>query len=354
LKIKILIGIITLNSIAFSTEETYEWIENEMSANMFGRTETYYKIKGKDEECQVTYLDNEVLTDTTCSTLTDKNGLITYCTKNRTICKEKKEIDNFVNPRTKSDAISKASVVLKDWNKAHNHRNMKLLSKIYSSELTYYGKKLTRKQCIKDKKRALRKYPDFYQHIEEINYSKITPNLYKVTFTKFVRLTISGETTLYPSYLVIDTSTSSILVEGDDVTDKNIKVKDITKKQVKNTENDKKYEEVNQYQNNYSNIEVKEIETTKVIKKDNTSHIEQESNLEGSFLCKKIQQKALNALEYASKLQKEKKILSSMKQYKKASKSLDDVLDICSDLTDKTRLRYMLLQDISLRASKGY
>ena len=230
MKIKILIGIITLNSIAFSTEETYEWIENEMSANMFGRTETYYKIKGKDEECQVTYLDNEVLTDTTCSTLTDKNGLITYCTKNRTICKEKKEIDNFVNPRTKSDAISKASVVLKDWNKAHNHRNMKLLSKIYSSELTYYGKKLTRKQCIKDKKRALRKYPDFYQHIEEINYSKITPNLYKVTFTKFVRLTISGETTLYPSYLVIDTSTSSILVEGDDVTDKNIKVKDITKK----------------------------------------------------------------------------------------------------------------------------
>jgi len=80
-----------------------------------------------------------------------------------------------------------------------------------------------RKKCIKDKTRALKKYPNFHQYLEEIDYSEVTPNIYKVTFNKLVRLKESSKLDVYPSYLLIDTSTSSILVEGDEVTDKKSK-----------------------------------------------------------------------------------------------------------------------------------
>ena len=78
-------------------------------------------------------------------------------------------------------------------------------------------------RCIKDKKRALKKFPEFYQYTEDENFIEVTPNIYKARFTKRVRLKSDSEWKDYPSYLLIDISTSSILVKSDEVTDKNKK-----------------------------------------------------------------------------------------------------------------------------------
>jgi len=219
MKMNILIGVILLGSVGLIAEG----IEENMSYKLGSSTYFDYTIKGNGEECEVTYRENKELTDTTCLSSINSKGLTIYCTKTKKICKTKNEIDDFVNPSSQDDVSSKISAILADWVKAHNDNDMKLLSKLYSTELTYYGKKSTRKKCIKDKKRALKKYPNFYQSLEEVDYSEVTPNMYKVTFNKLVRLQNNGKLNVYPSYLLIDISTSSILVEGDEITDNNKK-----------------------------------------------------------------------------------------------------------------------------------
>ena len=221
MKINLLIGVILLNSISLTADN----IEENMSYQLTGVTYFDYTIKGNGEECDVTYRENKKLVDTTCLSLTNSKGIKIYCTKTKKICKTQLELDEFVNPPNSNSTTTKISKILEDWTKANNDNDMKFLSKLYAKELTYYGKKLTRKKCIKDKTRAFKKYPNFHQSLEEIDYSEITPNIYKVTFNKLVRLKANGKLNVYPSYLLIDTSTSSILVEGDDITDANKKIK---------------------------------------------------------------------------------------------------------------------------------
>jgi len=234
MKIFTLIGVILLGSIGLVADE----IEENMSYELGNKTYISYTIMGNGEECEVTYREDKELTDSTCDVSTNSKGLTIYCTKTKKICKTKNELDDFVNPSSQNDISSKISAILDDWVKAHNDNNMKLLSKLYTTELTYYGRKLTRKKCIKDKKRALKKYPNFHQSLEEIDYSKVTPNMYKVTFNKLVRLQNNGKLNVYPSYLLIDVSTSSILVEGDEITDnmkKNKKSKPLILEEKKET-----------------------------------------------------------------------------------------------------------------------
>jgi len=221
MKINMLLGAILLSSIGLVADDNS--IEYESSYQIMGMTYSDYNIKGNGEECSVTYREDEDLVDTTCSSSTNSKGVKIFCTKHKKICKTKKEIDDFVNPPNQTDPLIKASKVLKHWVKAHNTKDMKLLSKLYAKKITYYGSKRSRERCIKDKKRALKKFPEFYQHIEGEDFIEVTPNIYKVTFTKWVRLEIDREWKDYPSYLLIDISTSSILVEGDEVTDKNKK-----------------------------------------------------------------------------------------------------------------------------------
>ncbi len=225
MKFNLLIGVMLVNSISLIAEN----IEENMSYQQAGVTYVDYTIKGNGEECDVTYRENKKLTDTTCLSLTNSKGIKIYCTKTKKICKTQFELDSFVNSPSLNDTSTQISKILKDWAKAHNDNDMKLLSNLYAKELTYYGKKLTRKKCIKDKTKALKKYPNFHQSLEEIDYSEVTPNIYKVTFNKLVRLKENGKLNVYPSYLLIDTSTSSILVEGDDITDTNKKSKEVKK-----------------------------------------------------------------------------------------------------------------------------
>jgi len=225
MKINLLIGAILLSSIGLIADN----IEENMSYQQAGVTYFDYTIKGNNEECDVTYQENKKLTDTTCLSLTNSKGMKIYCTETKKMCKSQSELDNFVNPPSLNDTTTQISKILKSWAKAHNDNDMKLLSSLYTKELTYYGKKLTRKKCIKDKTKALKKYPKFHQSLEEIDYSEVTPNIYKVTFNKLVRLKENGKLNIYPSYLLIDISTSSILVEGDDITDANKKSKEVKK-----------------------------------------------------------------------------------------------------------------------------
>jgi hypothetical protein len=220
MKMNLLLGIILLSSVTLMPND----IEKNMSYQMLGNTFVEYILKGKNEECSVTYQEEGKAIDSTCLSLTNSKGIKIYCTKTKKICKTEGDFDNFVNS-TSDDTVTQISKILKDWVSSHNNNDMKLLSDLYAKELTYYGKKLSRKKCIKDKTRALKKYPNFHQSLDEIDYSEITPNIYKVTFNKLVRLKLNGKLNLYPSYLLVDTSTSSILVEGDNVTDANKKVK---------------------------------------------------------------------------------------------------------------------------------
>lgn len=110
------------------------------------------------------------------------------------------------------------------WDSAINKRDVNALFNLYGYEVLYYGSKFTDEKCIKDKKRFYKKHPLFSQTINNITYSRISENLYKVSFKKNVKYSDSKPTKKYPSYLVISTTSTppSILVEGDKVTDRNL------------------------------------------------------------------------------------------------------------------------------------
>ena len=218
MKIDKLLGAILLTSVGLFANNG---IEQDVSYQLFGVTYSDYTISGNGEDCSVTYGEDEKIVDTTCLSSTNSRGVKIFCTKHKKICKTEKEINDFVNPPNDNSPYRKVSKVLRKWVKAHNTKDMNLLSKLYADKISYYGTKLSKQKCIKDKKRALKKFPEFRQHVEGEDFIEVTPNIYKVTFTKSVRLSIDGEWKDYPSYLLVDISTLSILVEGDKVTDKN-------------------------------------------------------------------------------------------------------------------------------------
>ena len=121
--------------------------------------------------------------------------------------------------------------IVTKWNMANNNRDTITLSKLYNKNLTYYGKKLSKYKVIKDKKRFFRKYIYFKQTISNIEYERLTPRLYKISFDKFVKLKRNSREKNYPSYLLINTSSSKFLIEeeGDVITDRNIASRGVKK-----------------------------------------------------------------------------------------------------------------------------
>ena len=110
------------------------------------------------------------------------------------------------------------------WNSAVSSRDTDRLYNLYGYRVLYYGSERTDDKCIADKNRFYKKHPFFTQSIRNIRYKKISDDLYKVSFDKIVKLKKSKKTSIYPSYLVIDTSFNSplVIVEGDKVTDRNL------------------------------------------------------------------------------------------------------------------------------------
>jgi len=111
------------------------------------------------------------------------------------------------------------------WNHANNSKDLRVLSSLYDRRIVYYGTKMRQQKVLQDKKRFLNKYPYFSQTIKHFQYTKLTPRLYKVTFDKFVKFGRNAHPKLFPSYLLIDTSSMMPLIteEGDMISDKKIK-----------------------------------------------------------------------------------------------------------------------------------
>ena len=83
---------------------------------------------------------------------------------------------------------AKLMMVLESWNDANNANDIDTLSRLYASKITYYGSKLSRQKCIKDKKRLFKKYPYFSQSIQNAAYISLHSKLHKVIFDKYVRI----------------------------------------------------------------------------------------------------------------------------------------------------------------------
>jgi hypothetical protein len=110
------------------------------------------------------------------------------------------------------------------WSDAINSKDYSAMRVLYADSVIYYGKIMPRYKCIADKKRALRKRPNFHQEIDDLRYKYIMRDIYRVSFDKYVRYTRGGKIKLYPSYLYIDISSTipKIVAESDRVTDLNL------------------------------------------------------------------------------------------------------------------------------------
>jgi len=110
------------------------------------------------------------------------------------------------------------------WSDAINSKDYNAMRVLYDNRVIYYGKILPRYKCIADKKRALRKRPNFHQEIDDLRYTYMFDNIYKVYFNKYVKYTRRGRVKMYPSYLYIDISSviPKIVAESDKITDINL------------------------------------------------------------------------------------------------------------------------------------
>jgi hypothetical protein len=96
-----------------------------------------------------------------------------------------------------------------------------MLSKLYVRKPIYYGRRLSRKRCVVDKRRFLRKHPDFRQDIEDLKIIQHTDSSYLVRFKKRVWVSRHSQERDYPAYLRIN-GDFQIVEEGDKVTDRNL------------------------------------------------------------------------------------------------------------------------------------
>jgi|GEM_PF-1907293 len=105
------------------------------------------------------------------------------------------------------------------WNSAINTKDLRALSALYDKRVVYNGVKMRAKKVLHDKKRLFDRYPYASQKIKDIQFRKLAPKLYKVTFHKFVKLRDNTATKRHSGYLLIDTSSVLPLIteEGESV-----------------------------------------------------------------------------------------------------------------------------------------
>ena len=133
---------------------------------------------------------------------------------------------NSKNSSVDNDNLNK---IVYEWVKAHNSKDIGLLSNLYHTTILYYGTKKDKNSCIESKLSFFKKYPDYYQQIfGEIQSEKLTETEVKFTFLK--RVTFNQQTKDYPSYLIVSKKENNwkLITEGDFMTDKNLeKIKEI-------------------------------------------------------------------------------------------------------------------------------
>jgi ketosteroid isomerase-like protein len=137
--------------------------------------------------------------------------------------------DNNSNKNFKSDENAQAPVVdvwdfeesVSTWNEAHNSKDIEVLRSLYDRSVLYYGTRLDKNSCIKDKQAFFKKYPKYRQQISgEIATEKISDTEIKCSFNK--RVTFHERPGDYPSYVIFSKEKDNwkISTEGDLVTDR--------------------------------------------------------------------------------------------------------------------------------------
>ena len=128
---------------------------------------------------------------------------------------------NNKNESATTDQSAVVSKITKDWNDAHNSKDVAILASLYNQSIEYYGKEIDKNDCIDKKLAEFKKHKDYYQQIDgEIQCEKISESEYKCSFLK--RVTINHKTKNYPSFLVISKSENEwkIIEENDRATDR--------------------------------------------------------------------------------------------------------------------------------------
>ncbi|HIZ32458.1 MAG TPA: hypothetical protein H9814_02760 [Candidatus Bacteroides merdigallinarum] len=122
-----------------------------------------------------------------------------------------------------SETLPEVTRIVRQWDEAHNERNYALFDTLYMDYVGYYGKEMSKQQCVTDKKRLFQTYPDFSQQSKHIRFEKKEEGLVKVYFGKQVHY--AGKSRAFPSYLLLNRAMGDwkIEMESDEVTDAHLK-----------------------------------------------------------------------------------------------------------------------------------
>lgn len=114
-------------------------------------------------------------------------------------------------------------LVLKTWNIAHNNQDLTSLNSIYADNVDFYGKRMTKEQCIQSKERLFTKIPTYAQYFFP---TVIFQEKYNGDIICYFMKEAGAEDNLklYPSYIIcrnID-GQLKIVFESDIITDQNL------------------------------------------------------------------------------------------------------------------------------------
>lgn len=201
----------------------------------------------------------------------------------------------FLNFSYSNEFESDMNDFFKDWDKAHNDKNIGLFDKLYLENVRYYNSKNSSKfQILEDKIRILKKYPEFKQSSKIISKEQISNELIKVNYEKDTFY--NNKNRIYNSYLILDTSNEQLkiyeendnkniqtkinnidsnikndnLVKEEKISSKEMKIANNEVENKKNLSND--IEDVNHWKSTY--LDPDEIISIKQIAKKNPSKLE--------------------------------------------------------------------------------
>lgn len=113
---------------------------------------------------------------------------------------------------------------LKAWNEGLNHHSTSWVDHVYSDVAFYYSDCMERNDIKQNFNSFFKKYPDYYQYIDDVKVDVVNENHVEIRFSKHVITAPGAEVKTYPSYLVFDYMDDMVSVkkESDDVTDANL------------------------------------------------------------------------------------------------------------------------------------
>lgn len=132
----------------------------------------------------------------------------------------------FLNFSYSSEFENGVDDFFKDWDNAHNNKNIGLFDKLYLESVNYYNSKSYSKfQILDDKIRILKKYPEFKQSSKIVSKEQVSNQLIKVNYEKSTFYSNRNRT--FNSYLILDTSNEQLKIfeENDNKNEKDITFK---------------------------------------------------------------------------------------------------------------------------------